>query len=88
MKDFFNKVISALDTHSKSGFSARKLSALVVIILVIITHIKWFKSDHWEYLGEVLLLDYGFISLCLGMTTYEAIKKNANESKPSPEAKL
>ena len=76
IKDFINKVISALDNHSK-GFSARKLSAFVIIIMVIICHIKWFKSDHWEYLAEVLALDFGFISVCLGMTTYEAIKNKS-----------
>jgi len=74
MKDFINKLIGALDTHSKGVFSARKLSAFAVIIMIVVLHIKWFKSDRWEYLGEVLALDYGFISLCLGMTTYEAIK--------------
>jgi hypothetical protein len=74
MKEFINKLIGALDTHTKTAFSARKLSAFVVVILIIITHAKWFKSDHWEHLDSVLALDYGFISLCLGMTTYEAIK--------------
>ena len=81
MKQIFNKIISALDTHTKDGFSARKLSAFVIIIMVVICHIKWFKSDHWEYLDGVLALDFGFISVCLGMTTYESIKKNATEPK-------
>lgn len=84
MKNFINKVLGALDTHSVGVFSARKLSAFVIICCIIVLHIKWFKSDRWEFLGEVLALDYGFISLCLGMTTYEAIKnkqieKNADE---------
>lgn len=79
MKEIFNKLIAGLDTHSK-GFSARKMSAFIVVILIVITHIKWFKSDHWEYLEGVIALDYGFIGLCLGMTTYQAIKTpNANE---------
>lgn len=73
MKDIFNKLIGAFDTHTQ-GFSARKLSAFVVIVLIVITHIKWFKSDHWEHLDAVLALDFSFISVCLGMTTYQAIK--------------
>jgi len=81
MKDLFNKLIGALDTHSKNVFSARKLSAFVVVILIVVIHVKWFKSDHWEYLEGVLALDFGFISLCLGMTTYEAIKTQSNEPK-------
>jgi len=75
MKDFFAKIVGSLDTKPNNGFSARKLAALTTIVLVVITHIKWFKSDHWEYLGEVLLIDLGFIAMCLGMTTYEAMKK-------------
>jgi len=39
-------------------------------------HIKWFQSDKWEYVGEILALDFAFVSVALGMTTYEAIKKN------------
>ena len=80
MKDIFNKIIAAFDNHSQ-GFSARKLSAFVIIVCVIICHIKWFKSDRWEYLGEVLALDFGFICVCLGMTTYESIKKNDNKQQ-------
>ena len=80
MKDILNKLTGTLDTHSKGVFSARKVSAFIVVLLIIILHIKWFKSDRWEYLGEVLGFDYGFISLCLGMTTYEAIKTKQNES--------
>jgi hypothetical protein len=74
MKEFINKIISALDTNTK-GFSARKLSAFIIVIMVVILHVKWFASDRWEFLGEVLALDFGFISVCLGMTTYESIKK-------------
>lgn len=82
MKDFIDKLLGALDTHSKGVFSARKLSAFVIVCCIIVLHVKWFKSDRWEYLGEVLALDYGFISLCLGMTTYEAIKnKQLNNEK-------
>lgn len=78
MKELINKILSGLDTHTK-GFSARKMSAFVVVIMVIITHAKWFKSDHWEYLGEVLMLDFSFIAVCLGLTTWQYIKKNDKE---------
>lgn len=74
MKEFINKIISSLDNHSK-GFSARKLSALVVMGCVIAAHVKWLSLGDLTQLGEVFIIDYGFIGLCLGMTTYEAIKK-------------
>lgn len=75
MKDLFNKLVSGLDTHTK-GFSARKMSAFVVIICCIAAHIKWIALGDFKELDMVLTIDYGFISLCLGLTTYEAIKKN------------
>jgi hypothetical protein len=77
MKTIITKILGALDTHSTGVFSARKLSAFVIICCVIVLHVKWFNSDRWEYLGEVLALDFGFVSVCLGMTTYESIKKSA-----------
>lgn len=76
IKEFIANSLASLDTHNK-GFSARKLAAFTIITMIIIAHVKWFKSDKWEYLAEVLALDFGFIALCLGMTTYEAIKKNS-----------
>ena len=78
MKDLFNKLLSGLDTHTK-GFSARKMSAFIIILCVIIAHIKWITLGDLSELDNVLIIDYGFISLCLGMTTYESIKKT-NES--------
>lgn len=59
---------------NNTGASARKLSAFVIIVMVIITHIKWFKSEHWEYLTIVLGLDYTFILVCLGLATWQALK--------------
>jgi hypothetical protein len=82
IKEIFNNVISAFDTHTK-GFSARKLAAFTIIVMIVIAHIKWFKSDHWEYLGEVLMLDFGFISVCLGMTTWESITNKKNNIPPN-----
>lgn len=79
MKNIIAKIISSLDNHSK-GFSARKLSALVVIILVVIAHIKWIYKADFTLLTEVLMLDYGFVSVCLGMTTYESIKNKSNDT--------
>jgi hypothetical protein len=78
MKDLYNKILASLDNHSK-GFSARKLSALVVITLVVVAHVKWIYAADFSLLTEVLMLDYGFISVCLGMTTYEAIKKTKQD---------
>jgi hypothetical protein len=81
MNNFWNKLVSSLDVHSKS-FSARKLSAFAVMVCVITAHIIWlmhsFKKEDFSLLESVFIIDYGFISVCLGMTTYEAIKNRSN----------
>lgn len=73
-----NRLIGALDTHTKDSFSARKLSAFVVICCVIAAHIKWMALGNLTDLGTVLTIDYTFVASLLGLTTYEAIKKNGN----------
>jgi hypothetical protein len=80
MKEILNKVIGSLDNSDNGSFSSRKLSALIIIVLVIISHVKWFKSDKWEYLAEVLLLDYTFILACLGLTTWQNVKTKQLEN--------
>lgn len=70
----------AFEAHSL-GASARKLSAFIIIVMVVISHIKWFKSDHWEYLTVVLGLDYTFILVCLGLATWQYLKESKDKSK-------
>lgn len=60
---------------NNTGASARKLSAFVIVVLVVITHIKWYKSDHWEYLPTVLGLDFTFILVCFGLATWQIMKQ-------------
>ena len=79
MKDILNKLLSGLDTNTK-GFSARKMSAFIIILCCIAAHVKWITLGDFKELDIVLTIDYSFISLCLGMTTYEAIKTKQNAS--------
>lgn len=85
MKQFFTNMLSAFDTHTK-GHSARKWSAFVVLLCVIVAHIAWFmhafQKEDFSLLEGVLLIDYGFIAACLSMTTYQAIKTNNNAPTP------
>jgi hypothetical protein len=76
IKEILNNLLDSFKTNS-GGYSARKISAFVIIVMVVSLHIKWFQSDKWEYVGEILALDFAFVSVALGMTTYEAIKKNS-----------
>ncbi len=84
MKKILSYIFSALDTHSK-GASARKSSAFVVVLLVIAAHVKWISLGDFAQLETVLIIDYGFIAGCLGMTTYETITKiRKNEATDKP----
>lgn len=82
MKEFWRKIVASLDTVTKDGFSARKLSAFVIMFCVLAAHVAWLKKafleNDFSLLSEVILIDYGFISVCLGMTTYENIKVKQN----------
>jgi hypothetical protein len=71
--EFYNGIIGSLDGTDK-GFSSKKLSSVAVICLVIALHVKWFKSEHWEYIAEILFLDYTFILVCLGLATWQKVK--------------
>ena len=73
MKEFINKLIATLDTHSK-GFSARKLTAFVIVCCVIAAHIKWLSLGDFTQLETVFMIDYSFIAALFGMTTYQNIK--------------
>jgi hypothetical protein len=73
ISDLYNGIIGSFD-NKDSGFSARKVSAFVVICLVVSLHIKWFKSEQWQYIAEILFLDFTFILVCLGLATWQNIK--------------
>lgn len=75
MKDFINKLISSLDNHTK-GFSGRKLSAFAIITCIIVGHVKLYKAADWiQHFEAVLIVDFSFVLACLGLTTWQAVKK-------------
>lgn len=78
MKELYSKLIGSFDTVTKSSFSARKLTAFTIVVMVVIAHAIWIKNSHeksdFMLLPEILLIDYGMISVCLGLTTFENIK--------------
>lgn len=84
LKEIFNNILHSLKTD-KEGYSARKLSALIIIVMVVILHIKWFRSDRWEYIGEVLGFDFMFILCCLGLATWQAVKEKGLDSPPQKD---
>ena len=78
MKDILTKLLGSFEMGD-NGFSARKITAFVIILLVILAHIKWITLGDFTQLEMVLTIDYAFVSALFGMTTYQAIKKNNND---------
>lgn len=80
MKNILTKLLASLDTHTK-GFSARKLTAFIIVACCVAAHVKWLSIGDLTMLGELLIIDYTFIAACLGMTTYESIKTKKIENE-------
>jgi hypothetical protein len=82
----WNKLISSFDNHS-TGFSARKLSAFVgILVSIYITAVELHQEAQLHALYAWLL----FILLCLSVITAEQIiklKNNnlASNTPPTPE---
>ena len=89
--DIYEGLIGSLDNKKNSGFSARKISVLVIMIMVILIHISWLKHaflrEDYKYIIEILSIDSLFVLLLLGIVTLEQINKlkglkKTNEEKP------
>jgi len=91
MKEIFNNILKSFN-NTDEGFSSRKLTAFVIVVMVIITHIKWLTLGDLSQLEMVLTIDYSFIAALFGMTTYQSLKAKSIdklEDKPAdkPEEK-
>ena len=69
------QIIESFKMGSK-GFSSRKLTAFAVITCSIAAHVKWLCVGDFSLIGEVFIIDYGFVAALFGMTTYSSIKKS------------
>ena len=84
MKEIKNKIIRSFDTQ-EGGFSSRKLTAFVIVIMVIIIHIKWLTLGNLSQIEMVLTIDYGFIAALFGLTTYQSVKSKKSDVKKLEE---
>ena len=57
-----------------TGFSSRKLTAFTIISCIVAAHVKWLCVGDFSMIGEVLIIDYGFVAALFGMTTYSGLK--------------
>lgn len=87
MKEIMANILKSFNTK-REGYSSRKLTAFVIILMVIIIHIKWIVLGNFAQLETVLGIDYGFIAALFGMTTYHSLKTNGgkDDTKPKEES--
>jgi hypothetical protein len=57
-----------------AGYSSRKLTAFSIIACIVAAHVKWLCMGDFNLIGEVFLIDYGFVAALFGMTTYSGLK--------------
>ncbi len=87
IKQLYDKFIGSLD-NSMNGFSSRKLTAFVLIAVVIAIHIKWLALGDFSNLEMVLTIDYAFIASLFGMTTYQSMKSQPKSSSSTTEEQV
>jgi hypothetical protein len=80
MKEIMQNILNSFNTN-KGGYSSRKLTAFIIVAMVVITHIKWLTLGNLTQLEMVLTIDYSFIAALFGMTTYQSLKTNKNKEE-------
>lgn len=86
MKDFFKRLVNSLDNISH-GFSARKLTALSIMISVLIGHAVYYKhcftKEDFSIYTTVLAIDYIAAGFFLGIITFQQVInfKNGNSTE-------
>lgn len=86
MKKIFNDLLDSFRIN-ESGFSSRKLTAFVIVILIIVIHAKWLALGNLTQLEMVLTIDYAFVSALFGMTTFQSLKNFSKEQNKKEEEK-
>lgn len=78
----YEGLLGSLDNKKGNGFSARKISVLVIMICIIFIHASWLKHaflrEDYEFIIEILTIDSLFVLLLLGIVTIEQISKLKN----------
>lgn len=86
MKEILDNILKSFNTK-REGYSSRKLTAFVIVMLVVITHIKWLALGQLSDLGTVLTIDYSFVAALFGMTTYHSLKTNGGKEETKEDKK-
>jgi len=80
--NFWQKLVRSADNITKNAFSARKLTALAIIICVVTGHGFYYKhcyfKEDFSIYTYVLIIDYVAVAFFLGLVTAEQIIKFRN----------
>jgi hypothetical protein len=93
MKEIVKNILSSLDNHSK-GYSARKLSALWLMVLITILDIGYIRLEEHPEFVWVLAIHILGVLLFLGIVTAAnlitvlKLKKGENSDIEGPENNL
>lgn len=77
MKNLINNLINSLN-NTDLGFSARKLTAFALMVLIAYVHYKYVDLSNAI---EAILIDLAGVLLLLGIITFEQILKFKNGAK-------
>lgn len=77
MKNIINNLFASFN-NLDGGFSARKLTAFALMILIAYTHYKYVDLSNAI---EAILIDLAGVLLLLGIITFEQILKFKNGAK-------
>jgi hypothetical protein len=77
MKNIIDKLLKSFD-NSEGGFSARKLTAFALMILISYTHYKYVDLSNAI---EAILIDLAGVLIALGIITMEQVIKFKNGDK-------
>ena len=88
IKKIFNDFLDSFKGDD-DGYSFKKITAAILILMVIGIHAKWAYLGDLDNLEAILIIDYSFISSLLGMATYQNLQKfknSDNGEKKDPES--
>ena len=87
--NFWQKLVRSADNITKNAFSARKLTALVIMVAVIVGHGFYYKhcyvKEDFSIYTYVLIIDYCAVAFFLGIVTAEQIIKLKNGKEDTIE---
>jgi nitrogen fixation/metabolism regulation signal transduction histidine kinase len=81
----YTGLIGSLDNKKNTGFSARKITVLIIVICIILIHLSWLKHaflrEDYKFIVEILSIDSLFVLLLLGIVTIEQVAKLKSGNK-------